>query len=393
VRIAYLFDRPLPATETDSEQAVNTLAALARRGHHVQLIVPGGQSRATAAALRGYYQVAGDFEVISQPNPLRVWSTGRKWWHAWCTTQLPLLREVDLVYTRNFPTLFLAARAGRPFAYETYRNWMDQFSVLRPAFRRVMAHPLFLGAVFHSRFAYSRYQALGVSTDRLEVVHNGYCPERFGERLDQREARQRLSLSLERPIVTYTGHINATKGLDVVLEAARRLPEVDFALVGASGRGLIDTWARQLANVRVVPWQPFDKVVEYLFASDILIQPPSQVPLRWVGNTILPMKLFLYLAAARPIVAPDTPDVRELLTNDVNAVLLPVGEVTALATAVRGLLSDPARAQRLAQAAWQSAQGLTWDARAAKIEGFLERRLGALSSSAPVIPTASPPHA
>jgi glycosyltransferase involved in cell wall biosynthesis len=381
VRIAYLFDRPLPAIETDSEQAINTLAALARRGHHVQLILPERRPPTSVGELKSYYQVKGDFEIISVPNPLRAWSTGRKWWHAWHATGLSLLREVDLIYTRNFPTLFLAARAQRPFVYETYRNWMDQFPVLRPAFRRVMSHPLFLGAMFHSHLAYRRYQALGIPSERLEVVHNGYSPERFETRIDKQEARRRLSLPLERPLVTYTGHINATKGLDVVLEAARRLPEVDFALVGASGRGLISTWARQLANVHVIPWQPFDKVVDYLFASDILIQPPSKVPLRWVGNTILPMKLFLYLAAARPIVAPDAPDVRELLTDDVNAVLLPVGEVGILAKAVRDLLSDPVRAERLAQAGWQIAQGLTWDARAEKIEAFLQRRLALFSPS------------
>ena len=40
MRISYLFDRPLPANETDSEQVVHTVAALARAGAQVRLLLP-----------------------------------------------------------------------------------------------------------------------------------------------------------------------------------------------------------------------------------------------------------------------------------------------------------------------------------------------------------------
>jgi glycosyltransferase involved in cell wall biosynthesis len=379
VRIAYSFDRPLPATETDSEQAVKTIAALARRGHQLHLIIPAAPMPADLRDLTRYYQVQGVFEVVSLPNPLRGWPTGRKWWHAWRIGLLPAIRDADVLYTRNFPTLLLAARAQKPFVYETYRNWMDQFPVLRSPFRRVMTHPLFLGAVLHSDFARGRYRALGVEAERLEVVHNGYDPDQFKRRLERREARASLGLDLDRPLVTYTGHVNVTKGLDVVVAMARRLPEVDFCLVGASGSGFIETWANQLPNIRVVPWQPFDKVIEYLFASDILIQPPSSIPLKWVGNTVLPMKLFLYLAAGRPILAPDLPDLREILVDRVNALLVAPGDVVSAVAAVKELLSDSELAGRLARAALHSAAGLTWDARAEKIERFILRRMKAMA--------------
>jgi glycosyltransferase involved in cell wall biosynthesis len=74
-------------------------------------------------------------------------------------------------------------------------------------------------------------------------------------------------------------------------------------------------------------------------------------------------------------VAPDSQDVREVLTHEVNAVLTPPGDVSAATAAVQGLLEQPERAERLAQAALRSAAGLTWDARAAKIEAFLQRQL------------------
>jgi glycosyltransferase involved in cell wall biosynthesis len=374
MKIAYVFDRPLPARETDSEQAVQTIAAFARRGANVCLVLPARGAGTTPRELADHYQVSGDFEVQTVPTPFRGFELGRKGWHALRALELPVVADADVVYTRNFPTLFALARRQQRFAYETYRPWSDQFPVLAPLFRRAMASPHFLGAILHSHFARDRYQALGVDERRLLVAHNGHDPTRFIDQPPQAELRARLSLPVDRKIVVYTGHVNLTKGLDTVLRMARRLPRVSFVLVGSDGNGWIETLARRTENVSVVAWQPFDTVARYLMAADVLLQPPSRIPLRLVGNTVLPMKLFLYLAAGRPIVAPDLPDMREVLQHDHNALLVPTGDDDAAVNAVARVLDEPGLADRLSAAARRTAEGLTWDARAERILSFLDAR-------------------
>jgi len=379
MKIAYVFDRPLPARETDSEQALQTIAAFARRGAQVCLVLPETGAAPSARELAAHYQVQGDFEVVRVATPFRKLEAGRKWWHARRALELPEVARADVIYTRNFPTLFslglfAPAAARRAFAYETYRPWSDQFPVLAPFFRRAMRSPRFLGAVLHSSFARDRYRALGIDERRLLVAHNGHDPSRFRDPPARDELRTRLGLPLDRKVVVYTGHVNLTKGLDTVLRMARRLPQVCFVLVGSEGNGVIETLARRTGNVSLVPWQPFDSVAHYLMAADLLLQPPSRIPLRLVGNTVLPMKLFLYLAAGRPIVAPDLPDMREVLEHDHNALLVAPGDDDAAVGAVARILDDPALAARLSAAAKQTAAGLTWDARAARVLSFLEER-------------------
>ncbi|HTV17134.1 MAG TPA: glycosyltransferase [Polyangiaceae bacterium] len=381
MKIAYVFDRPLPARQTDSEQALQTIAALSRRGAHVSLVLPAQRTAPSARELAAHYQVSGDFEVVYAPTPFRDFELGRKWWHALRAIELPAVAAADLVYTRNFPTLFALGRGRRPFAYETYRPWSDQFPVLAPFFRRAMASPFFLGAVLHSHFARDRYAALGVDEQRLLVAHNGHDPSRFVSPPPRSELRAALGLPLDRKVVVYTGHVNLTKGLDTVLRMARQLPDVAFVLVGSDGRGVIESLAARTSNVSVVPWQPFDSVARYLLAADVLLQPPSRVPLKLIGNTVLPMKLFLYLAAGRPIVAPDLPDMREVLRHDHNALLVPTGDDDAASLAVARVIGEPGLAERLSQGARETAAGLTWDARAARILSFLETRRSALAGS------------
>jgi glycosyltransferase involved in cell wall biosynthesis len=399
MRIAYLFDRPLPAKETDSEQVMKTVAALGRRGLDVSLVLPErvlpeGRAHAQkqsaprtpaerAQELRDYYQVEGPFSVHELPNPARSPSMLGKWLYA--GRALRYARELgpDLVYTRNFPTLLRAARQPLPFAYETYRPWIDQFRPLGIPFRRAMARAHFLGAVLHSEFVRARYAARGIAEARLVAVLNGYDPSLFVAPPRQHEARAKLQLPLDAKLVVYTGHINATKGLDVVLAMAKRCPELTFLLVGSDGNHLIERLGRARENVRFVPWLPFDQVVQYLFAADVLLVPPSNVPHKLIGNTVLPMKLFLYLAAARPILAGDTVDNRELLRADgpdANALLVPPGDAEGASAQLRALFDEPERARRMGKAAGQSALGLTWDHRAEKIERFLRQRLSQLVS-------------
>jgi glycosyltransferase involved in cell wall biosynthesis len=87
------------------------------------------------------------------------------------------------------------------------------------------------------------------------------------------------------------------------------------------------------------------------------------------------MKLFQYLAAGRPILAPETPDLVELLRDGENARLVPPGDVPAAVAALRGLLTNPTLSSHLSEGARATSADLTWDARARKILRFLADRL------------------
>jgi glycosyltransferase involved in cell wall biosynthesis len=387
MRILYIYDALMPATGADTEQVVNTVSALARQGAVMELLLPGRVTGpGDAGLLRDYYQVAGEFTVHLLKRRYHGLRGPEKWSHALRATRHPAVGSADLVYTRNLPAAWSFLRAGRRVVYEHFRPWGDQHPPLQPLLRHILRHPNLLGAVFHSRHALQSYLRLGVPESRLAVAHNGWAPARMEPRLSQAEARARLKLEPDRFLAVYSGRLNARKGLDIILESARAAPELGFVLVGSEGEGPVETEARALPNVRVVPWQRFSDLAPWLYAADVLVIPPSLVPLERHGNTVLPIKVFLYLAAGRVLLAPQAPDTAELLSDGTNAALVPPGDVAAVVARLRALAANPEERSRLASGAFKTAQDLTWDARARRITTFIQSRLAAPPAPLPPDP-------
>ena len=375
-RILFSYENLLPASQADAEVVLNTAGALAGRGHDAIIAVPAPPDLSPdfERQVLEYYGIDTPLRITPVPSFTRNIALQHAY-HAMHLPEHPAFADADFIYARNPVVVMRALQCGQRVLMDHYRPWGDQFPPLQPVFRQFMTHPRFLGLVVHSAYACQSYRRLGVPEAKLRVVHNGFDPHRMEPVLSKQEARAVLDLPPERRIVTYAGRINDKKGLDVILELADRMPETLFVLVGSTGRGPIEIEAETKDNVRVVPWQTSSSIAPHLYASDVLTIPPSSIPLQQVGNTVLPLKLFLYLAAGRAIFAGVSPDTAEILEHDRNAWLVSAGDTSEAEHQLRVLLSDTNRLERLGRACREQAVGLTWDGRAAKIDAFVEECL------------------
>jgi glycosyltransferase involved in cell wall biosynthesis len=371
MRLVYPLMWSRPDRKADRQQSIGTAAALARLGIDVTLLVPRGPDdpMLAAAELQDYFAVKGDFRLIQRPSRWAGESLARQLLWLRQVFGDPALAEANLLYARIPALLGVGGRSPLPFALDLYRPWPDDWPAARPLVRRTGRGRNCLGLVLHSHHAAGAYRRAGVPEAKMLVAHNGADPVAAGGKP--------VDLPGDRPIALYAGRINGEKGLDQILAMAALRPGVLFVLVGSESEGPIEAAAARLANVRVVPWQAPAALRAWLAAADVLLIPPSRAPLETFRNCVLPLKLFDYLAAGKPILAPRAPDTAELLKDGENALLVPAGDPAAAAAALDRLLGDMALANRLAGEALELSRALTWDSRAERVANFLERRLNA----------------
>jgi glycosyltransferase involved in cell wall biosynthesis len=174
--------------------------------------------------------------------------------------------------------------------------------------------------------------------------------------------RERLGLPADQPVILYSGTFEAYQGLPELIAAIplvrAQVPTATFVLVGADRANGLATQADvellvRSGALRIVERQPRSEMAAYLAMADVLVSPRA-----YGGN--LPLKIFDYLAAGRPIVATDIPTHRTVLTED-RAVLVPP-RTDALAAGILALLQDELRAARLSRAARAYAdEHLRWE--------------------------------
>jgi glycosyltransferase involved in cell wall biosynthesis len=215
---------------------------------------------------------------------------------------------------------------------------------------------------------------LGVERERVLVAHDAFEPTRFARAPTRAVARAELGLGAG-PLVVYTGGLLEWKGVDVLVDAARELPAVRFAIAGGMPADVerLRARARGLGNVRLDGFQEPARVPLYLAAADVLAVPNRSRPAISARYTS-PLKAFEAMAAGVCVVASDLPSLREIFTHARDAWLVAPDDAHALASGLRAVLGDDGLRERLARTLAERAPQHTWDARAARLLAWMESR-------------------
>jgi glycosyltransferase involved in cell wall biosynthesis len=385
LHIASITHQPLPSNDAATVQIVHTAAAMVRAGTRLDLFLPrrpGKRQRPEdlRRAVEGHYNVECGFGLRTLPTNLRPWRRTTQAAHAAAAGAVTAFHRYDVLHTRDLPNVLLGLTAGHRVLFESYRTPGGQPAVARVLLRLAFSRPNFLGQITHSQYAREQYVSEGYPSEKLETVYNGFDPGAFDGARSPADARRLLGLP-ERPTVVYAGRIAPMKRIDLLLGAAARTPEIQWVFAGDAQSDEARPYRLEgtgLANVTFLGYRAGATLAPALEAGDVLVIPPSTDPLTRFRTTVLPLKVFQYLAAGRAIVAGDLPDTAELLVDDANCVRIAPDDIGGLVAAVRGLVADPLRRERLAGAARTLSRGLTWDARAARILAYLRERLGTL---------------
>jgi len=194
--------------------------------------------------------------------------------------------------------------------------------------------------------------SLGLSRKLVTVIPNGVSASDFSASpLPAREGRI--------PVLLYIGTLADWQGLDVVIKSLPKILEKQAVQLRIVGRGrsrqkkLLSKQIYKLGvegSVIVQAAVPHHEIPALIAESDICIAPLGLND-RNVTQGACPIKVLEYMASSRPLIASNMPIVRELVREDVDALLFSPNDPDDLARQVLLLLNDGDLSQRLADSA------------------------------------------
>ena len=363
-----------------TEHVHHTAAELRRRGHQVTIITShfrrGAADRAPGVERIGYnILIPFNGAFVDLAVGLRLKSQLRRLFRTY---------DFDVVHTHAplVPTLpLLAIQAATCAQVGTFHTTGNRSAML--AWARGYLTPVVekLGA----RIAVSntaRDYAAEYFPGEYHVIPNGVDIERFHPSVkpfDEWVEPGRIN-------ILFVGRLDPRKGVHYLIAA---MPEV-VERTGGRARLLIvgDSYLRSRlersvppavrGHVRFLGHVPGTDLPRWYATGDIFVSPAS-------GNESFGIVLVEAMASGRAVVASDIPGYRSVVSPGENGVVVPPGDVPALARAIAALANDPARRRALAENGRAHALGFSWPCVTDRIEAVYRHVLGrrrTLSSAA-----------
>ena len=205
----------------------------------------------------------------------------------------------------------------------------------------------------------------GIAAERIRVIFPGIDSQHYTPAPAQRA---------DRPVFAYLGRLKKYKGVDLVLRAfaACEVPEATLEVAGAGEfRAELERLAETLGVASRVRFlgriDETEKCALLRRAWATVFASPKE---GW-GITNLEAA-----ASGTPVIASNSPGIRESVKHDETGFLVPHGDVAAMAACMRRLSGERTLVEHLGANARRFAEGFTWANAAKETEAHLREVVG-----------------
>ena len=180
--------------------------------------------------------------------------------------------------------------------------------------------------------------ARGVPAEKIEVVYN-WVNEKTVQPVVKEENPlfEEFGLSRDTFTIVYAGNLGNAQNIGIVLDGAKKLPEVQFAVFGSGGLE-VDIRKRikdeNLTNVHLNPLQPVERVSYVYSLGDACVVSCKE----GLGGSAMPSKSWSIMSCGRPVVASfDEGELKEILEKNNCGVFSHAGHVNEFVNAIKSL--------------------------------------------------------
>jgi glycosyltransferase involved in cell wall biosynthesis len=267
------------------------------------------------------------FQVIDTQNiPSKFWAALSSY-----LTDVAFVSTLNSSYEDEFGTAF----RGK------FYSWLDRWTNTKV--NRYVA----VSKAIHTNLTKAR-----IPEAKIDLITNGVTVDRSFSTTEQKLTRQKIDVPADAILCVCVGRLVWAKGYEDFIESfslvAKRMPNAYAAIVG--GGGLYDDLSERIAKAGL------QKRVKLLGQCDVNttwnIMKASDIFALTSRSEGVPYALLEAAAFGLPILATRCGGIPEVLSDNVDALLVPVGDTIAISTGLIRLCEDKQLAQRLAANAY-----------------------------------------
>ncbi len=375
----------VPSPKGASTHILHNIRGLVNRNYGVHLITPNDGLLPTEDTIEGA-QVTRITQDLAQNFLARATHFGKA-----VLSHLTLHPQYDVVHYRNIWDGLHIAQNKKRFGYKTlfevnglpsielkyHYPGLDSELVSKIKEQEIATLHLSDAIICPSNVTRDYIASLGLNRKLVTVIPNGVSASDFSPSpLPIRDDRV--------PVLLYIGTLADWQGLDIVIKALPKILEQRAVRLHIVGRGrsrqrkILSKQIRKLGvegSVTVQPAIPHHEIPALIADSDICVAPLGLND-RNVTQGACPIKVLEYMAAGRPLLASNMPIVRELVREDMDALLFSPNDPDDLARQVLTLLNDFDLSKRLAESAAERVLSkFTWHESQKKLGKVYEKLL------------------
>jgi glycosyltransferase involved in cell wall biosynthesis len=321
-----------------------------------------------------FYDIQSELKIASLPLPLEIIPQTNKFTNSStiiCKYYFPfhIFPKTKVLHTRDWNCAKAAVKNKIPTIYESH------YFQKKPLETNIVNSSYFKVAITQSELTRQSLIQAGVPEQKAIWLHNGFG-QSFLERQPEEAKiwRQQLLSKGHQYLVVYSGALYRFKGIDLLIDVARQLPEVQFAITGGTDSQIVHysqlAQEKQVNNINFLGWiLPRSRLVSLLQAADILAHPHLSGK---EANFTNPVKFFQYMASGTPMAVTEIPPLLPFKSSPLVATWCQADNPTAFAQAIEQILRDYSYQIEGYQANIDFARQFTWENRTAKIMSYVE---------------------
>jgi glycosyltransferase involved in cell wall biosynthesis len=330
--------------------------------------------KAASKIVQSFYNVGNRLKIIKLPMPWPIDSGKIKFANSQTITSkyyfpFHILKRASVVHTMDFLIATEAIKKGIPVIFE--REHFENFSYPVHLARSELLQVVITVADNVKQNLIKN----GIPAEKIQKLHIG-LNRAFLKRepLQAASWRNRILKNGKEKLILYSGGLYKFKGVDLILEVAKKLSDYKFVLAGA-GPHFVEyknmAKSTNLRNVELLGYVPHNQLVGLLQAADVLIHPH----LSGKSSTFTsPLKFFEYMASGVPVAASEILPLKEFKSKRLAIDWCKPDNVSAFAKCIEQTLKKYPRKEKGYKQNMQFAKQFTWEKRIEKILSFVDEK-------------------